>query len=154
MTIFLLVLGISMLMFSYVGTQVRSDQEEDFMHIVAITTADLLIKTPGLPDDWNETNVKSLGLANGDLLNQTKVVNFVNMSYSTAKAGMKISQYEILVTFNDINNTVLNLSGMNMTFGISPESEAQVVKIQRSALISDGENRKATVMNLVLWRRL
>jgi len=154
MAIFLVILGISMMMFNYVSAQVRSNQEEDFMHIVAITTADLLIKTPGLPDDWNETNIKSLGLVSNELLNQSKVVRLVNMSYDTAKDGMKISQYEILVTFNDINGTVLNLSGMNMSFGIDPIIESQVVKIQRSTLIDNGTNRIPTVINLVLWRRI
>src|SRR3989344_8472611 len=105
MTIFLIVLGISMVMFNYVSIQVRNDQEENFMHIVAITTADLLIKTPGLPDDWNEINIKSLGLASNELLNQSKVVRLVNMNYDTAKSGMKINQYDVLITFNYINGT-------------------------------------------------
>ena len=154
MTIFMLVLGISLVMFNYVANHVRNDQEENFMHMVAITTSDLLIKTTGLPDDWNETNIRSLGLANNDLLNQTKMVKFVNLTYGTGKDAMKISQYEILITFNDINGTVLKINGINMSFGIDPVTESQVVKIQRSTLISDGENRTPTVMSLVLWRRL
>jgi len=154
MTIFLIVLGISMVMFNYVSIQVRNDQEENFMHIVAITTADLLIKTEGSPPDWNENNVKSLGLASNDFLNQSKVVKFVNMSYENGRNAMKINQYDVLITFNYINGTVVNINGSNMTFGLDPVTESQVVKIQRSALISNGENRIPVVMTLVLWRRL
>jgi len=154
MAIFLLVLGISMVMFNYVAIQVRNNQEEDFMHIVSLTTADLLLKTEGYPKDWNESNVKSIGLATNDLLNESKVVRFVNMSYDTAKSGLKINQYDFLITFNDINGTALNLSGINMSIGIDPVVESQVVKIHRSTIIDNGTRRIPTIISIVLWRRL
>jgi len=153
-SIFLLVLGIALVMFNYVGFQVRNNQEEDFMHITAMATTNLLIKTEGSPANWSGGDVKSIGLVTDNLLNQTKVIEFVGMNYDTARSTLKIANYEMKVTFNDINDTLLNLDGTDLTIGTDPITESQVIKLQRTAIISDGNNRIPTVMEFVLWRRI
>ena len=152
MGIFLTVLGISLVIFNYVSLRIIDNQEEDFMHTVATATADVLINTEGSPRNWNETNVKSVGLESNGLLNRSKVIRMVGMDYDSLRNALRIKPYEILVTFNSINGSVLNLSGTELKTGNAPAGKSQIVTIQRSALIVNGSSRIIAVTNFVLWR--
>jgi hypothetical protein len=152
-TVFLLAIGLSVFMFNSSIKQIKNEQEEDFMHVTAVSVSELLIKTEGSPKNWNSSNVKSIGLASGDLLNQSKVIEFVNMSYDSVRNIMNIKQYGMKMTFNSINGSVLNISGTEMQIGSDPPNNSQVINIKRNTLITDGGERTIALMNFILWRQ-
>jgi len=152
MGIFLTVLGISLVIFNYVSLRIIDNQEEDFMHTVATATADVLINTEGSPRNWNETNVRSVGLESNGFLNRSKVIRMVGMDYDSLRNALRIKPYEMRITFNGINGSVLNLSGTELQIGTEPDVKSQIVKIQRSALITNSSSRIIAVVNFILWR--
>ncbi len=153
--LFFIVLGILVAIIDYVGTQTRSSQEEGFMYTVANAVSDLLLNTEGSPKDWNNSSARSVGLASGELLNQSKILQFVNMNYNTTKSTMKIKQYEIRVTFNRISGTAMNINGTELITGPEPAPRSHAVKLQRSRVMADENNNKSIVIiDFILWKRL
>ncbi len=60
----------------------------------AVTISDLLVKSPGNPEDWekNQSELGMLGLSNSDnVLNTDKVRNFTSMNYSLTKEYLGIA---------------------------------------------------------------
>jgi hypothetical protein len=65
--------------------------EQDRMDSAAVTISDMLIKTPGLPDDWEDgpENVWALGLARDqNVLSREKLANFSALGYNESRELM------------------------------------------------------------------
>lgn len=153
-SMFLLVMGMSIVAMNYIDGQLKSNQEEALMRTAAVTASEVLLKTEGSPREWNTTNVKSVGLLSGEFLNESKVIAFVSMDYSPARSTLGIRQYELYVNFTSINSSILNLRGRELSFGSDPIVSSQIIKVQRAALIDSNGTRKTAVINFVVWRRL
>jgi hypothetical protein len=75
--------------------------------------SDSLLRVPGMPEDWNRTNVRVLGLASEEnVLNQTKVHNFVSMDYNKIRALLGIPNYDFYFQLTYSNDTIYEIEGV------------------------------------------
>lgn len=102
--IFIAILVMVLPLWNYVETQVRSNEERMDMESSLMIVSDVLIKTQGLPENWSASNVRSIGLADEEgILNTTKVLNLINMSYDNVRDLLGIKNYELYISLKDID---------------------------------------------------
>jgi hypothetical protein len=112
--------------------------------------SDSLIRTSGLPADWNSTNVRVIGLVSEEnVLDNTKLNRFINLSYATSKDLLGTGGHEFYFSLNHINGTpVQNEYGQNITAGIYPFQNATlVIPVERYVLY----NREIKKLSFALW---
>ena len=128
---------------NYISLDTAQSQQLREMQLKALSLSDSLIRTPGIPGDWNMTTVSVIGLASNDnVLDEGKVNEFVNMSHTLARTLLDIRPYDFYFEVRDINGTVYK----NSTIPISAGSSV-VVPANRYALYA---GRIVNVM-FVLW---
>ncbi|MBU0530420.1 MAG: hypothetical protein KKC05_02000 [Nanoarchaeota archaeon] len=146
--IFFTVLFLVILVWNYTSVQGSEVLALKNMQSAAMKTSDALIRTGGLPDDWNGTNVYVIGLADGDnILNQTKVLRFINTPYSKAKS-LLTGEYDFYFEMLHLNGTVINESGTNLTTGAVIIDPVVVVPVERYVLYRD----EITRLRLIVWK--
>lgn len=113
------------------------------LEINALYIADLLAKTPGVPNDW-ETRPQSLdvlGLAAHDrTLSPTKVTAFANITYNQAQQLFNVERFGLYILLKKNNQAILEL-------GTVPTKRA--VHIRRIVRYNE---EKAT-LDVALWQR-
>lgn len=100
--------------------------------------SELLIKTEGLPKDWenNLNNIERLGLAsNPRVLNVDKVNALSLLNYSQVKDSLDIQEYQLFLSIKSEN--------ISVTVGYLPNTKETLSMIKRYAVL-DGET--ATIM--------
>ncbi len=98
---------------NYISLDTVGTQELKELQLKSMTLSDSLIRTPGIPADWNESTVQVIGLAYDDnMLDAGKVDEFVNMSYSKAKSLLSTHPYEFYFEVKDINGTLYRNSSL------------------------------------------
>jgi len=118
-----------MFAWNYISADVVQNQELKELQLKVMTLSDSLIRTPGIPVGWNESTVQVIGLAYDDnTLDEYKVNEFVNMSYSKARSLLGIVPYEFYFEVKDINGTLYK----NSTLAIDSFSTV-VVPVERYA---------------------
>ncbi len=110
--------------------------------IILFQTADLLIKSQGLPQNWEENpnEVKVIGLASSDRdISEDKVIAFVNLSYNVTSKSLGLDLYDFYFQLKSVNGTKLFEHGKDPT--------DEVINIQRIVLY---KNEKA-IIELSIW---
>jgi hypothetical protein len=98
---------------NYISADTAGMQELREVQLKAMTLSDSLIRTPGLPADWNESTVRVVGLAYDDnTLDPDKVGMFVNMSYAKARSLLGVHPYHFYFEVKDINGTLYKNSSL------------------------------------------
>ena len=99
--------------------------EKNNMERSLLGASDILLKTRGLPDNWeaNVSTVKMLGLAKSqNVLSASKLANFTSLIYSTAKTLLGYD-YDFYFFVENINGSSLyqigNVSASNRTVSIT-----------------------------------
>jgi len=148
--IFAFVVGIVIFAWNYAT---RSSMDQVNLNILendVLMISDSLIRVPGLPEDWNASNVRVIGLAREEsVLNKTKVIQFTDMDYDLIKQLFGIGNYEFYFEMRYPNNTVMEINGSVLTKGIDPVGEDTriVVPIERYVIL-EGNIAK---MEFFLW---
>lgn len=134
---------------SFTSAQTGGQARLADMESIALELSDSLIRTGGVPDDWNSTTVQSLGLASEEsILSRTKVNRFINLSYTQARGLMGIETYEFYFELLDMNGSLMtNQYGQNLTAGDYPSGAGFSVPVRRFVLL-EGEAAK---MRFILW---
>jgi hypothetical protein len=150
MVIFALTVGIVMFSWNYT-IQNSADQvnlnilENDVMMI-----SDTLIRMPGLPEDWDASSVRVIGLADEEnILNKTKVTQFIGMDYNQTKSLLGIANHEFYFEIRHLNDSVMGINGTNITKGTDPTGQdaSVVVPVERYVMI----NGDIAKMEFYLW---
>ncbi|MBI5061048.1 MAG: hypothetical protein HZB67_01940 [Candidatus Aenigmarchaeota archaeon] len=151
--IFLVVLVMIIPLWFYVDLQIRTSEESKEMEDRLVRTSDVLIKSPGSPENWNATNVLSIGFSSGDRqLNTTKIISFLDMNYQDSKKKLGIEGYEFYLYFNHLNGSLVTFGGKNFSYGMNyTQAAGEIHKIERIVILKD-TGAALSVMNLVLWR--
>jgi len=145
--IFLLVIVLVIFAWNYTNSQVAEQIEFNEIESTALTVSDSLIRTSGIPADWNQTNVNVIGLAIEDnILNDTKASRFVNLSYADARV-LLVGKYNFYFELDHINGTIIVYNGTNMTAGIYPANSAIIVPVERYVLYQN----KPARMKFIVW---
>ena len=125
--VFIAILIMVLPLWGYVESQVKGNEERRDMESSLLIVSDVLTKTHGLPFDWNESNVRSIGLAGKEgVLNITKVLNLVGMDYDNAREILGINNYGLYISFR-------NIDGQNMTSGVA-ESDVAYFSVNSEAM--------------------
>ena len=135
---------------NYTSEQINTQASVAEVEGVALFISDSLIRTPGLPDDWNTTNVQVIGLASKEnIINKTKINRFISLDYETSKNLLGTGGHEFYFSLNHINNTVVkNEYGQNITAGTYPASNASLVMPIERYVLYDRDTKKLSFM---LW---
>lgn len=129
--VFLLVFIIT---FWFVTTiEIENTIKKNKMEAAAVSISDLLIKTQGLPNNWEENanNTQMLGLAtySQNVLDENKLANFTNLTYENAKELLGVD-YEFYFYIEDLEKNRLYATG-NSTF------QEQIVSITRFGILNE-----------------
>lgn len=144
---------IVILIFAWNNTINQNQEQIDFNIIenTALSVSDSLVRTPGIPKDWNEDTLISLGLAiSENILNKTKVQKMLNIPDSKIKSSLGISGLEFYMELKYLNGTIIELSGNPVVKGTSPASTASIVVPVERYVIYDGFPSKFV---FILWRQ-
>lgn len=148
--IFMLMVGIVVFAWNY---SIQNSSEQVNLNVLendVLMISDTLIRVPGMPADWNDSSVKVIGLADKEnVLNATKVVQFVDMDYSMTKSLLGIPNREFYFEIRYPNNTVMEIGGKSLTKGINPggSSVKAVVPVERYVIL----NGKIAKVEFLLW---
>jgi len=129
-------------------------EEQNTILRQAIQASEILM-SPGVPYDWNASNVYVVGLADRDnpvMLVPEKISSFLNMTQADY-AGMKRmlrcdAVYEFHVEGVYDNGTLAQVGSQNFSAGVAPSSTAgNIIGITRYARI----NSNIIQLKLLLW---
>ena len=153
---FITIITVLIFAWNYTNTQSIRQLQFNEIEITALTASDSLIRIPGLPKNWNETNVDVIGLAkscdNGceNMLNDSKTVQFVNLTnydYQMVRS-LLTDKYHFYFEMRYLNNTVIEDAGISLAAGNSPPSNASiVVPVERYVLYKE----KMAKLSLIVW---
>ncbi len=143
--LFIATILIIIVIFTWNRYSIILNEESDYreLQIIAFQTADLLVKSEGDPQNWenNPLNVDVIGLATKDRnLSAEKVNSFINLSYNFTLKSLGLELYDFYFQLKDINGTKL------AEHGKTPKNF--VVNVQRLVLY---ENEKA-IVEFALWK--
>ncbi len=150
--VFFMILAV--LFFAWEYTTFQNEDQIIFndMENSALTLADSIIRTRGFPEYWNESNVQVLGLASEEnVLNETKILMFVQMDYDSAKRILGIPAYEFYFQLLRLNGTQARANSTDLLTGLDPtefQNSTIIVPVERYILF---ESRVAK-LRFMLWR--
>ncbi len=108
--LFMATITIIIIMFAWNRYTIILNEESDYreLEIIAFQTADLLVKSDGKPQNWenNPLNVEVIGLATEDRnLSLEKVYAFVNLSYNFTLRSLGLELYDFYFQLKGFNGT-------------------------------------------------
>jgi len=152
--VFLIVLA--MLFYMWDSTVTKSTEIKDIyeMEIIATEVTEQLIRTPGIPRDWeikengsykyNVSNITALGLANVEprVLNDEKILRFIDLDYREITPLIGTRKYDFYFNMTYINETTDNeeqlfIGGKEISHGAKKSSEAFALTAKRTAILND-----------------
>lgn len=148
--IFTLMVAIVLFAWSYAVQNSNDQVDVNIIENEVLMISDSLIRVSGLPINWNESTVRVIGLVDEEnVLNATKVTQFVNMNYTTIKTLLAIRQYEFYFDISYLNDTVMEIGVTSLTIGIDPVGQTSriVVPVERYVML----NGKISKMKFYMW---
>lgn len=151
-SIVIFVIMVAIVFFAW-GYAVQNSTDQVDINVIeneVLTISDSLIRVAGIPADWNESTVRVIGLAEDEnVLNATKVVQFVSMDYGSVKTLLAIRQYEFYFEVSYLNDTVMEIGGKALTAGVHPADQESriVVPVERYVML----NAKISKMKFYMW---
>lgn len=87
----------------------------------SITTLDVLVSSPGQPNNWTKDNAEIIGLVREkNAMDQEKINSFNNMDYYYAKEVMHLNEYEYYITITKLGSKVFEKGlKLNKSYSIS-----------------------------------
>lgn len=146
--IFSLILLSILFIWNYTNAEISERLEFKKMKTLALFISDILIRSTGIPENWEENNVKVIGLAeNENILNKTKVLRFINMDYNTSKRVLGIQLYDYYFKLEDLNKSIIYINQTPVIKGIYPDNVSLIIPIYRYGLLDDA----IVKMTFILW---
>lgn len=103
------------------------------LEYTALSISDVLVKSQGLPSNWEQdpSNTHMLGLATyPNVLSESKLSNFTNLSYSTAKDLLNLDSEEFYFYVEYLNGTRVYESGNSSLTGDN------IITVRRFAVLN------------------
>ncbi len=98
LVIFLVAVAIVTPLFMRLSDDAAANQMNEEIRTRLDFAADVLMKTPGIPSDWNSTSIVSIGLADSNgRINKTKIRNLMGLDKDRVKifAGLQLFNFNI-----------------------------------------------------------
>jgi hypothetical protein len=146
--IFMIVVIALIFSLNYTSVQTTEHISINQMGKTALFISDSIIRSKGIPEDWNTSNVKIVGLAEKEnVLNETKVRYFLNLSEQKIKETLGIESYNFYVELKDIAGQTVQINGDPAIKGSYPSNANFVVPVERTVLF----NEKISKFIFILW---
>lgn len=133
LVIFFMVFISVFFIWSYTNIQNMEQRTFDDMQVLALTISDSLVRTKGVPENWNSSNVNVIGLAEGEnVLDPVKVSEFLSMGnneYNLTK-NILTGKYDFFFSITDLNGTLYGKIG-------SKPTDRTIVPVERYCLYND-----------------
>lgn len=133
LVIFLLVLIPLLFVWNYINIQNMEQRTFDEIETLALKVSDSLIRTKGIPENWNSSNVNVIGLASEEnVLNFAKVSEFIYMGNNeyTLTKNILIGKYDFFFSITDLNGTQYG------TIGNKP-ADRTIVPVERYCMYNE-----------------
>ncbi|NOX71463.1 MAG: hypothetical protein GXO64_02070 [Candidatus Micrarchaeota archaeon] len=105
----------------------------------AFSITDTMMSTPGIPIEWNNTSVMSVGFASeNNILDEYKINEFNKTNYQKLK---NIFGYDFYFELKDANGTIY------LTKGVAPPDTATVIPVKRRGLYTD----RIVTLSFFIW---
>jgi hypothetical protein len=139
--VFFLVVSVLLLQWAGVTSQIDETRYLDDLIEKAYLTSDVWFRS-GVPNNWNKTNVISLGFKDNYEFNQTKMNSLTEIGYNASKQllGLGDVEYYFLV-YDETNTTLFN-------FGSMPSNSRDVIKVKRAGIL----NSSFVFLDAVVWK--
>ena len=161
LSIFLAILLISIVIWRNLNIQITQYEMHTDLENRILITSNLLIKTAGTPNDWEnfdlateQDKIISLGLAKREnVLNKTKILKFLDIDYDDTKTLLGIPRYEFCIEIADMTDTPIILDGEEIKCDLSADI-ANLYSIKRTVLLEEDDSREILFFNMMLWRSI
>jgi hypothetical protein len=149
--IFVLVVSVVLFAWNHVTQNSMYQVSLNVLENDALAMSDTLIRVPGMPEDWNASNVRVIGLASEEnVLDPAKVLQFVGMDYNQTKRILGIGGYEFYFEVRHLNNTQMSINGTGLTKGTNPSGKPGtrlVIPVERYVMLEG----KIAKMEFHIW---
>jgi len=120
--------------------------EQNLMKERLFQITDLMIRTPGYPENWTEENVRLIGLSSKDhILQLSKLNQLLSMNITQIKDKLRIRDYNFLLNITTTNNSFVLGSLWNI-------NSSMVLAQSRIILLNDSNKLERGVLKLYLWK--
>jgi hypothetical protein len=142
LVIFLIIVAISVSLWNKNVYNMGLKEKRTEMENLVLLISDQMVKSSGIPGDWSSTTVAAIGLSKSDnVLDSSKVSNFVGLSKEKTKALLGIRNYNFIFRLRSTNETIL------VEYGDLPSDASESVIGRRVVLYEGG----STIMDFGLW---
>ncbi len=147
--IFVTALALAMFSLDYTMNQNQLQLQSAMMENAAMSASDSLIRQAGVPQDWTAATVTTIGLASRDnVLDETKLQEFLDLDGNTTKNLLGIGNYEYYFDVRYPNGTLASLpGGGQIVKGSYPSSATAIIPAERHVIYMEEIAR----MRLILW---
>jgi hypothetical protein len=147
--IFITALILVIFALNYTLNQNQQQVSFNVMENTAMSVSDSLVRQPGIPANWTNTTVTTIGLASQEnILNESKLSEFMKMNENAIKGLLGIANYEFYFEVRYPNGTLATLpGGSQISKGSYPSGAGIVIPIERHALYME----KPARMVFILW---
>ena len=136
--IFVIVMVVFLFSLNTLTNDVATHTELMDMHDLALETTETLIRTKGIPQNWNGGNVKLIGLSERDnVLDKTKVLTLLGMEYSSTKVPLGVGPYEYNLTLEHLNGSTMLISGIKATIGTNCLDSENILSVVRFIVVDN-----------------
>lgn len=139
LTIFLIGFSVLIVFWNYANIQIHEKKSSEELISVALSLSQIFF-VEGYPKQWSLENVKVIGLASENRINQTKLELLGSAGYETTRNKLKID--------SDFYFRIHNQTQEFYFFGKLPRQDSTVVKINRLGIL----NSTPVIIEVVVWK--
>lgn len=154
--VFLAALALAFFLWNSATDDINRAEQLRNLQKVASETIEQLIRTPGIPEDWNYYTVQVPGLATKDReINSTKVLAFIDLMNSTNsthygenKYLMGLGEYDFYMDVTELDGDTLTINGIPFIAGKLLSGATDSISMPRTAIF----NGDIVRINFVIWK--
>ncbi len=138
-------------MWNTISDKIVENRVRNEVRTTAIDVSDQLLKSSGVPSDWETRPGQnfSIGLVDRDnKLNINKTLELKKMNYPSLKTSLGVSAYGFYFKVTDLFGNILSYSGNNLDAGLKPTSNASMIVNSKRLAIW---NNNIVSVDVVLW---
>jgi len=153
MIVFTFALALAILVWDGVTGDINSAEELRDMEALAVGVIENLVRSPGVPADWNPYDVMTPGLAVSDrVLDEEKISDFTDLMsgdrYGENKYKLGIGHRDFYLRITDINGTAVMVDGQQARAGLAMDPEAAASLTTARTATLGGET---VVLTFTIW---
>jgi hypothetical protein len=154
--IFLASLAIVFFVWNSVVDDIQGAESLRDMQKAVSEVAEQIVRTPGVPSNWNIYNVEAVGLASQDrlLLESDKVLGFLQLmnssgpAYEDNKHKAGLTPYDFYFEMSHLEGGIVQIGNIEAVTGLAPSDAREVLTAVRSAIYNDEIVR----VKLIMWQ--